>query len=118
MQSPNKPQPTVAERKHIERIKALPCSICNAPGPSECHEIEQGYWFTSMPLCFECHRGASGIHQSKASWKLRNMTELDALNITIGRLFGVAFDKPVRLSKQFKPSSKMLPRRPMFTEAA
>lgn len=42
MQAKNKRAPTKAERAHIERIKAMPCGVCSEPGPSECHEINQG----------------------------------------------------------------------------
>jgi hypothetical protein len=34
VQSRNKPAPTAAERRHIERIKAMKCVLCDAPGPS------------------------------------------------------------------------------------
>ncbi len=48
MQSKNKAKPTASERLHIARIKAMSCIICDASAPSECHEINQGQWFTSM----------------------------------------------------------------------
>ena len=67
MQAKNKPAPTAAERAHIERVKSLPCVVCWAPPPSECHEIEQGQWFTSVALCSDCHRGShNGIHGRRA----------------------------------------------------
>ncbi len=84
MQSKNKKAPTVAEREHITRIKEMDCVVCGASGPSECHEIEQGQWFTSMPLCADCHRGSlNGIHGQKRMWAVRKMDELSALNETI-----------------------------------
>jgi hypothetical protein len=65
----------------------MDCVICGASGPSECHEIEQGQWFTSMPLCPDCHRGAfNGIHGQKRIWSVKKMNELSALNVTIERL--------------------------------
>ena len=73
MQSKNKKAPTVAERQHIERIKRMPCSVCEAGAPSDCHEIKQGQWFTSIPLCFDCHRSYNGLHGTKALWKVRKM---------------------------------------------
>jgi hypothetical protein len=89
VQSRNKPAPTKAERAHIERVKAMACVVCDAQGPSECHEIEQGQWFTSMPLCADCHRGAhNGIHGQRRVWLARKWRELDALNETLRRLFG------------------------------
>ena len=50
MQSPNKKPPTKAEKLHIERVKDLPCSVCDDDGPSDAHEIKQGQWFTSVAL--------------------------------------------------------------------
>lgn len=88
MQSKNKPAPTAAERAHIERVKSLPCVVCWAPPPSECHEIEQGLWFTSIALCADCHRGShNGIHGQRRIWNVNRMTELTALNATIRELF-------------------------------
>jgi hypothetical protein len=87
MQSKNKPAPNAAERRHIERIKDLSCAVCDAPGPSECHEIKQGQWFTSVALCSDCHRGSIlGLHGQKRAWLVRKMDELDALAVTIERV--------------------------------
>jgi hypothetical protein len=84
MYSKNKAKPTSTERMHIERIKGMNCIICDSPGPSECHEITQGQWFTSMPLCADCHRGSvNGIHGQKRLWNVYKMDELAALNETI-----------------------------------
>lgn len=91
MQSRNKPAPTAAERAHIERVKSLPCVVCWAPPPSECHEIEQGQWFTSVALCSDCHRGShNGIHGRRAIWNVNKQTELTALNATIRELMKAA----------------------------
>jgi hypothetical protein len=87
MQSKNKPAPTKAERAHIERVKELNCSVCDAPGPSECHEIKQGQWFTSVSLCADCHRNPLlGLHGQKRAWLIRKVDELDALAVTVQRL--------------------------------
>ena len=87
MQSKNKPTPTTAERAHIERIKGMACVVCGAPGPSEAHEVEQGLWFLSMPLCADCHRGGhNGIHGQRRIWQVRRLTELGALNENFRRL--------------------------------
>lgn len=85
MQSKNKPKPTKAEAAHIARIAAMPCVVCDEPGPSEVHEPEQGMWWISMPLCPDCHRGPQGWHGTRLRWKLRKVGELDAINTTIGR---------------------------------
>jgi hypothetical protein len=88
MQSKNKKAPTVSERRHIARIKEMDCVVCDASGPSECHEINQGQWFTSMPLCPDCHRGnLNGIHGQKRMWSLQKLDELSALNKTLSLLF-------------------------------
>ncbi len=87
MFSKNKAKPTANERLHIARIKAMNCIICDNPAPSECHEITQGQWFTSMPLCADCHRGPiNGIHGQRRLWNVYKMDELSALNKTIERL--------------------------------
>ena len=75
------------ERRHLARVKELPCSVCDAPGPSEAHHIEQGLQFTAVSLCPECHRGpVMGLHGQRRMWAIKKMTELDALNVTIERL--------------------------------
>lgn len=87
LQSKNKKAPTVAERRHIELVKSLPCSVCDASGPSECHEIKQGDWWTSVSLCSSCHRDSfNGLHGQKRMWKIMKIDELGALSITIRRL--------------------------------
>lgn len=91
MQSKNKRPMTAAERRHVERVKLLPCSVCGAGGGessmSEAHEIEQGKWFLAVALCAECHRGAVlGLHGQRRAWAVRKMSELDALAVTIEAL--------------------------------
>lgn len=87
MQSKNKKPPTAAEARHIERVAGLPCSVCDAPPPSEVHEIKQGQWFTSCALCTLCHRGPIlGLHGQRRMWAVKKMDELDALAKTVERL--------------------------------
>lgn len=87
MWSKNKSEPTKAESAHIERIKDMACVVCSAHAPSECHELEQGMWFTSIPLCKDCHQGGfNGIHGQARIWKVKKMTEMSALNETIREL--------------------------------
>lgn len=87
MQSKNKKAPTVAERRHIERVKSLPCSVCDQHGPSDAHEIKQGQWFTAVALCKECHQGPlMGLHGQRRAWAIRKMDETDALAVTVQRL--------------------------------
>ena len=80
---------TALEQKHVIKIKQLNCSVCDASEPSECHEIKQGQWFTSIALCPSCHRdNFNGLHGQKRMWAIKKMDELDALNVTIERLLG------------------------------
>ena len=88
MQSKNKRAPTAKESRHIARVKSLPCSLCDEPGPSDAHEIKQGQWWTCVALCKSCHQGDNGLHGTKALWRVRKMDELDALAVTIRRLCG------------------------------
>jgi len=89
MQSKNKKSPTAAERRHIQRVKELPCSVCDRHGPSEAHEIKQGAWHTSVALCADCHRNKKlGWHGEKRAWAIHKMDMMDALDITLRRAFG------------------------------
>lgn len=78
---------TKAEREHVTRIKEMPCGVCEAPGPSEAHELKQGQWFTSIPLCADCHRGSfNGIHGQARIWSVKKLDEQEVLNETIRQL--------------------------------
>lgn len=75
------------ERAHLQKVKQLQCSVCDAPGPSEAHHVVQGLQYTCIALCSDCHRGSVlGWHGQKRAWAIRKMNEMDALNITIKRL--------------------------------
>lgn len=90
MQSKNKKAPNVAEKKHIERVKALPCSVCDDSGPSDAHEIKQGQWFTAVALCKSCHQGPlMGLHGQRRMWAIKKMDEIDALAVTVERILKV-----------------------------
>jgi hypothetical protein len=72
----------------MAKVKELPCSVCDAPGPSEAHHISQRLAFLTIALCPECHRGPfMGWHGQKRMWAIKKMDELDALNVTIERLW-------------------------------
>ena len=78
---------TAKERKHLARVKELPCSVCDASGPSDAHHVKQHRQYTCVALCKDCHQGAvMGWHGQKRMWSLKKMDEIDALNITIARL--------------------------------
>lgn len=79
-------RPSPAERVHLARVKALPCSVCDAPGPSQAHHISQQTAWTCIALCADCHQGASGWHGTRALWNVRKLDQLGALAITIRRL--------------------------------
>ena len=75
------------ERAHIDAVKRLECSVCDAPGPGDAHHIEQGNHFTVIALCPDCHSGPLlGWHGQKRMWAIKRMSELDALAVTIKRL--------------------------------
>ena len=88
MYSNNKPPMTREERDHVARVKSLPCAVCGCSlAVSEAHEIEQGQWFTSIPLCPDCHRGShNGLHGQRRIWMVMKKTELSCLNDTIRKL--------------------------------
>jgi hypothetical protein len=75
------------ERRHLANVKELPCSLCDASGPSEAHHYKQHRQYTCIALCVDCHRGPLGWHGTKALWRIKKMDEIDALNITLERLF-------------------------------
>jgi hypothetical protein len=78
---------TRAQHAHIAAVKSLPCSVCDAAGPSEAHHIEQQLPYCCIALCASCHRDEhNGWHGRKAMWRIRKLDELAALNITLGRL--------------------------------
>ena len=88
MRSKNKPRQTAAQAEHAAKVAACDCVICDAPGPSEVHEPEQGLWHIAIALCPECHRGPQGWHGYRDRWKLRHMDELKAINRTLERIYG------------------------------
>lgn len=77
------------ERAHLAKVKSLPCSVCDAPGPSEAHHVKQRQQYTCVALCQDCHRSPLlGWHGQKRMWAIKKMSELDALNVTVQRLMG------------------------------
>ena len=75
------------EREWLGRVNELPCSVCDASGPSDAHHIKQGSTYTCVALCKDCHQGPiMGWHGQKRMWAIQKMDELDALKVTIERL--------------------------------
>lgn len=68
---------TAAAKRHIARVKALPCVICRRPGPSDAHHIicerfgqAKASDFEIIPLCKIHHQhGPESIHQNKRQWQ-------------------------------------------------
>ncbi len=68
-------------------MKELACGVCNAPGPSEAHHVEQHQQYLCIPLCPDCHRGSfNGLHGQRRIWGVRKLTEMDVLNETLRSL--------------------------------
>ena len=87
MRSKNSKPISKAESEWMAAVKSLPCSVCDAPGPSEAHHTEQENHFTTVALCQECHRGSiNGWHGQKRMWSIMKLDPNDALNITLARL--------------------------------
>jgi hypothetical protein len=75
------------ERRHLARVKMLPCSVCDSQEGSEAHHVKQGLQYTCIALCPDCHRSPTlGWHGQKRMWAIKKMDEIDALNKTIERL--------------------------------
>lgn len=87
MRTKNAKALTPAESAHVAAVKGLPCSVCDAPAPSDAHHITQGQHFTTVALCKDCHQGSfNGIHGQRRMWLVMKMDELAALNVTLRRL--------------------------------
>lgn len=92
MWSKNKKRPTALEGRYLAMVAALPCSVCDAEGPSEVHELKQGVWFLVAALCASCHRSDhNGLSGKRHMWKVKRMDELDALAVTVRRVFEKVF---------------------------
>jgi hypothetical protein len=82
---------TAKHRDHLAKVKSLPCSVCDQPGPSDAHHVKQGLQYTCVALCKDCHQGSfMGWHGQKRAWAIRKMDEIDALNVTIERLLNLS----------------------------
>ena len=75
---------TAKERAYVGLVKLMPCSVCEAPAPSDAHHVKQHRQYTVVALCKSCHQGSKmGWHGEKRAWAIAKMDELDALNKTI-----------------------------------
>ena len=88
-----------ASKRHLSRVAALGCILCRhlgTPGtPAEIHHLREGQGaaqrgsdFTSIPLCPEHHRGASGLHGlgTRGFYARYKLSELDLLAMTLEAL--------------------------------
>lgn len=76
---------TAAEKRHLTRIKEMPCSVCSHPAPSQAHHVKQDSAYHCVPLCESCHKD---IHGMKNIWRVYKMDEVSALAETIKRIVG------------------------------
>ena len=84
--------------KHLDRIAAMPCALCEKLGQpqesrTECHHIRTGQGMAqrardelAIPLCGMCHRGPNGLHGDRSLFRIAKTDELDLLADTIRRL--------------------------------
>lgn len=86
MRSRNSKPFTADESAHLEAVKSVACSVCDAPAPSAAHHLVQGDHFTTVALCWACHQSKQGIHGDKTLWRIYKLDELGALNITLARV--------------------------------
>lgn len=74
-------------KDYIERIKSLPCVVCGAYPPNDCHHVKEGDRrvgdFLVMPLCRTCH----DQEPNGPMWKIYKMTEKKALENTNRMMF-------------------------------
>lgn len=86
---------------HMARVAALPCVICGY-WPVEVHHCISGRFSQrrapdtmTIPLCLDHHRGAAGIHTSKARWEAEHGLDTDYLPVVADQLAG-QFNSPWR----------------------
>ena len=85
---------TAAMKRHMDRVAQLPCCTCGNE-PVQLHHVREGQgmaqrasnWLV-VPLCPSCHTGRHGVHGDKSMMRLKKMTEMDMLAMTLERLAG------------------------------
>lgn len=87
------------DRKHLERVKMLPCCVCGAEPPSDAHHC-LGYEFgtgkglkasdyKTIPLCKSHHQdGGFGVafHAGSKTWEKNHGFQRDHLARTLEKL--------------------------------
>ena len=85
---------TAKEKAYVGLVKELPCSVCDAPPPSDAHHVKQHRQYTVVALCKDCHQGSfNGWHGQKRMWSVMKMDEQDALNVTIERVVALLMQR-------------------------
>lgn len=85
--------PNKAEKAHMAMIKSLPCGVCDASAPSDCHHItvagRRVSHYLTIPLCKDCHQdNHNGIHGLARMWDVMKKTEMSVLAETIAKTVG------------------------------
>lgn len=71
MKASRKPVKKAAEKRHLERVAAMPCIVCRKPGPSTVHHVRHKITRSGtfartdrrvVPLCPPCHFHDHGEH--------------------------------------------------------
>lgn len=96
LKQPKPVRGTVEAKRHLARVKELPCVICAAPPLSDAHHCFSGRYgsrkasdFETIPLCKACHQhGPMAIHQDKAGWEARNGNDFDFIPVVFDMLSG------------------------------
>ena len=82
---------TSKQKRHLFKVKSLPCGVCGKAAPSHAHHIKQHSQYLCIPLCEDCHQGAhNGIHGQARIWAVLKKDEMSVLNDTIEKLVGDA----------------------------
>lgn len=83
---------TAKGRRHMGRVKMLPCVICGKPGPSDAHHCQSDRIarddFKTIPLCKACHQGPEGYHSRKETWEALNGKDHEYLAVVADMLAG------------------------------
>ena len=92
-------QMTKEEKEHKAKVAALGCCLCHHlygdhdPAPVELHHLRAGGWGkgdykTLMGLCYEHHRGNTGIHGlgTRSFVKYYGITQQELLEWTLNKI--------------------------------
>ena len=87
-----------AGKRHMQRVadlgREVGCMVCSQPF-AHVHHIMEGRTpgrrssdFCTVPLCYECHEGKDGIHNTRQRWSLFKASELECLGRTLEAIYG------------------------------